>query len=65
MRSIFSPSLLIAFGFGTGLSRRAPGTVGEERTVGYLIGRFQALGLEPGGTDGQWVRSACLGPVFV
>jgi len=27
LRSIFSPSLLIAFGFGTGLSPRAPGTV--------------------------------------
>lgn len=39
---------------------RAPGTVGEERTVGYLIGRFQALGLEPGGRDGSWVQSAPL-----
>lgn len=27
LKSIFSPSLLIAFGFGTGLSPRAPGTV--------------------------------------
>ncbi len=35
---------------------RAPGTVGEERTVGYLIGRFEALGLEPGGPDGSWVQ---------
>ena len=32
---------------------RAPGTIGEERTIGYLVGRFQALGLEPGGPDGQ------------
>ena len=39
---------------------RAPGTVGEERTVGYLIGRFQALGLEPGGPDGQWVQKVPL-----
>ncbi|MBJ7444700.1 MAG: M20/M25/M40 family metallo-hydrolase [Sphingobium sp.] len=39
---------------------RAPGTVGEERTIGYLIGRFQALGLEPGGPDGQWVQSVPL-----
>ena len=35
---------------------RAPGTVGEERTVGYLIGQFQALGLEPGGREGSWVQ---------
>jgi len=35
---------------------RAPGTVGEERTVGYLIGRLQALGLEPGGVDGGWTQ---------
>lgn len=35
---------------------RAPGTPGEDKTVGYLIGRFQALGLEPGGVDGSWVQ---------
>ena len=35
---------------------RAPGTVGEERTVGYLIGRLEALGLEPAGTDGGWTQ---------
>lgn len=35
---------------------RAPGTVGDERTVGYLIGQFQALGLAPGGRDGRWVQ---------
>ena len=35
---------------------RAPGTPGEDRTIGYLIGRFQALGLEPGGVDGSWVQ---------
>ena len=35
---------------------RAPGTVGEERTIGYLIGRLQALGLEPGGVDGGWTQ---------
>jgi len=39
---------------------RAPGTVREERTIGYLVGRFQALGLEPGGPDGQWVQSVPL-----
>ena len=35
---------------------RAPGTAGEDRTVGYLIARFQSLGLEPAGPDGQWVQ---------
>ena len=39
---------------------RAPGTLGEERTVGYLIGRFQALGLEPGGPGGKWVQEVPL-----
>jgi Zn-dependent M28 family amino/carboxypeptidase len=35
---------------------RAPGTIGEERTIGYLIGRLQALGLEPAGIDGGWTQ---------
>ena len=39
---------------------RAPGTIGEERTIGYLVGRFEALGLEPGGPDGQWVQTVPL-----
>lgn len=39
---------------------RAPGTLGEQRTIGYLIGRFQALGLEPGGPGGKWVQEVPL-----
>ena len=39
---------------------RAPGTVGEERTIGYLIGRLQGLGLEPGGEDGTWTQKVPL-----
>jgi len=35
---------------------RAPGTPGEDRTIGYLVARFEALGLEPGGPDGQWTQ---------
>jgi hypothetical protein len=35
---------------------RAPGTAGEDRTIGYLIGRFESLGLEPGGVDGSWTQ---------
>ena len=39
---------------------RAPGTRGEDRTIGYLIGRFHALGLEPGGADGSWTQEVPL-----
>ena len=39
---------------------RAPGTVGEERTIGYLIGRLQAIGLEPAGEDGGWTQTVPL-----
>ncbi|WP_089217387.1 M28 family metallopeptidase [Sphingopyxis indica] len=39
---------------------RAPGTAGEDRTIGYLIGRLQALGLEPGGTGGGWTQAVPL-----
>ena len=35
---------------------RAPGTAGEDKTIGYLIGRFEAMGLEPGGVDGTWTQ---------
>ena len=39
---------------------RAPGGVGEEKTVAYLVERFTALGLEPGGRDGAWTQSVPL-----
>ena len=35
---------------------RGPGTAGEARTIDYLIARFKALGLEPGGPDGSWTQ---------
>jgi Zn-dependent M28 family amino/carboxypeptidase len=35
---------------------RGPGTQGEQRTVDYLVGRFQAYGLEPGNPDGTYVQ---------
>lgn len=35
---------------------RAPGTVGEARTVEYLISRLKALGVEPAGPDGGWTQ---------
>ena len=39
---------------------RAPGTIGEERTIGYLVARFEQLGLEPGGPNGQWTQTVPL-----
>ncbi len=39
---------------------RAPGTRGEDRTLGYLIARFEALGLEPAGPDGGWLQKVPL-----
>lgn len=39
---------------------RAPGTLGEEKTVAYLIKRFAALGLAPGGDNGRWTQSVPL-----
>ena len=35
---------------------RKPGEPGEEKTVAYLVDRFQALGLEPGGENGGWTQ---------
>ncbi|WP_018146913.1 M20/M25/M40 family metallo-hydrolase [Henriciella marina] len=39
---------------------RAPGTVGETRTVEYLIDKFEEIGLEPGGRDGGWTDPVTL-----
>jgi hypothetical protein len=36
---------------------RAPGTPGETKTIAYLIGRLQALGLSPGGPAGAWTQA--------
>ncbi|WP_404713106.1 M28 family metallopeptidase [Sphingomonas sp. MMS24-J13] len=41
---------------GDDFQGRAPGTPGETKTVDYLIGRFKALGLEPGGAGGSWTQ---------
>ncbi len=35
---------------------RYPGEVGEGMTLGWLIARYEALGLEPGGPDGEWLQ---------
>jgi len=39
---------------------RAPGTPGEAKTVAWLIGRFKAMGLTPGGDDGGWTQAVPL-----
>ena len=39
---------------------RAPGTVGEQRTIAYLVERFRELGLQPAGPNGQWVQAVPL-----
>ena len=38
---------------------RSPGTVGEERTVAYLIEQFRAAGLQPG-NNGSWTQDVPL-----
>ncbi|MCJ2183518.1 M28 family metallopeptidase [Novosphingobium sp. 1949] len=39
---------------------RAPGTRGDDRTIGYLIARMQDLGLQPAAPDGSWVQAVPL-----
>lgn len=35
---------------------RYPGEIGEGLTLGWLQARYEMLGLEPGGPDGQWLQ---------
>ncbi len=39
---------------------RAPGSPGEDKTVAYLVGEFQKLGLQPGNPDGTFLQNATL-----
>jgi hypothetical protein len=39
---------------------RAPGGPGEAKTVAYLVERFRALGLAPGGENGGWTQAVPL-----
>jgi Zn-dependent M28 family amino/carboxypeptidase len=40
---------------------RAPGTIGEEKTVAFLIEQFSALpGVQPGNPDGSWTQAVTL-----
>ncbi|MBM70610.1 MAG: peptidase M20 [Haliea sp.] len=44
---------------------RAPGTPGEDKTVAYLIEQFQAIGIQPGGRDGQWTQAVPMMRTFL
>ncbi|MFT6286438.1 MAG: hypothetical protein ACJA09_001186 [Alcanivorax sp.] len=39
---------------------RAPGGPGEAKTIAYLVKKFEALGLIPGGEQGSWTQSVPL-----
>ncbi len=39
---------------------RAPGTPGETKTIDWLVARFKALKLQPGGPNGQWTQAVPL-----
>lgn len=39
---------------------RAPGTEYEAKTITYLADRFEALGLTPGGENGEWTQKVAL-----
>jgi Zn-dependent M28 family amino/carboxypeptidase len=39
---------------------RAPGTVGEERSVAYLVEEFKKAGLKPGNPDGTYIQNVPL-----
>ncbi|MHC3126434.1 peptidase M28 [Brevundimonas sp. GN22] len=35
---------------------RKPGTIGEEKTLAWLQAQYEAMGMKPGGRDGQWLQ---------
>src|SRR5690606_39686113 len=35
---------------------RYPGTEGEKKTLDWLQAQYEAMGMEPGGPDGQWLQ---------
>ena len=43
-----------------GFQGREPGTDGERLTLEYLEAQYEAMGLEPGGPDGQWLQPVTL-----
>ncbi|MFN8573245.1 MAG: M28 family metallopeptidase [Gemmatimonadaceae bacterium] len=39
---------------------RAPGTIGEDKTIAYLESQFKAIGLKPGNPDGTYIQKVPL-----
>ena len=39
---------------------RAPGGPGEQKTIDFIVGQFQALGLKPAGDNGGWTQDVPL-----
>ena len=39
---------------------RGPGTPGEEKTIAYVTGQFQKMGLKPGNPDGTYLQAVPL-----
>jgi hypothetical protein len=39
---------------------RAPGGPGEQKTIEFIVGQFQALGLKPAGDSGGWTQDVPL-----
>ena len=39
---------------------RFPGTVGEVKTIQYLIDNFSNMGLQPGNPNGEWIQKATM-----
>jgi len=39
---------------------RAPGGPGEQKTIDFIVGQFQALGLKPAGDKGGWTQEVAL-----
>ena len=36
---------------------RKPGTEGEQKTLAWLQAQYEAMGMEPGGPNGQWLQA--------
>ncbi|WGM30373.1 M28 family peptidase [Brevundimonas sp. NIBR11] len=43
-----------------GFQGRYPGTEGERMTLAWLQAQYEAMGLEPGGPNGQWLQDVVL-----
>lgn len=39
---------------------RLPGTVGEQKSIAYIVAQCKKIGLEPGAPDGGWIQKVPL-----